>query len=134
MVSIIARSIESDEFDQLMEHIRSTSAGNGARTLRFQRGGSRPGDGEDPLPVDKVEKQLAQDRLDCRAMATPSRHQFLFLLRYVVERMFPELAIGERCPRLIEWRKRCARARQWRARSRARTAPRRARAWTGEAR
>jgi len=85
--------------------------------------------------VDKVEKQLAQTAWIAGDEYTLADINFYSYCGMSVERMFPELAIGKRCPRLIEWREEM-RARPAVARALAgedRTAPG-LRTWTGEAR
>src|SRR5256885_6933384 len=52
-------------------------------TLRFQRGGSRPRDREDPLCGRQGGTTARADRLDRGRWLHPRGHQFLFLLRYV---------------------------------------------------
>jgi len=137
MVSIIARSIESDEFDRLMEHIPLPDQ---RRKWRAARSGFSEADLAHATEkilyaVDKVEKQLAQTAWIAGDGYTLADINFYSYCGMSVERMFPELAIGKRCPRLIEWREKM-RARPAVARALAgedRTAPG-LRTWTGEAR
>src|SRR5256884_6062755 len=54
--------------------------------------------------VDKVEKQLAQTPWIAGDDYTLADINFYSYCGMAVERMFPELAIAKRCPRLIAWR------------------------------
>ena len=76
--------------------------------------------------VDKVEKQLAHSAWIAGNDYTLADINFYSYCGMMVERMFPELEIGTRCPRLVAWREQMTRARPWHARSRARIAPPRA--------
>src|SRR2546429_212951 len=106
MVSIIARSIESDEFERLMQHIPLPDQ---RRKWRAARSGFSEADLAHAtekilFAVDKVEKQLAQTAWIAGDEYTLADINFYSYCGMSVERMFPELAIGKRCPRLIEWR------------------------------
>ena len=85
--------------------------------------------------VDKVEQQLAQSAWIAGDDYTLADINFYSYCGMMVERMFPELNIGTRCPRLVAWRERMT-ARPAVARALAgedRTAPG-LRTWTGHAR
>ena len=68
MVGIIARKVDSGEFERLMEHIplpdQRSEVAHGA--LRLQRGGPRPRDREDPLRGRQGGKAARAERLDRR--------------------------------------------------------------------
>src|SRR3989440_7173059 len=107
MVSIIARSIESGEFDRLMERIPLPDQ---RRKWRAARSGFSEADLAHATEkilyaVDKVEQQLAQTSWIAGDGYTLADINFYSYCGMSVERMFPELAIGKRCPRLIEWRR-----------------------------
>src|SRR5438270_194252 len=106
MVSIIARSIESGEFERLMERIPLPDQ---RRKWRAARSGFSEADLAHAtekilFAVDKVEKQLAQTPWIAGDDYTLAEINFYSYCGMAVERMFPELAIGKRCPRLIAWR------------------------------
>jgi len=137
MVSIIARSIESGEFERLMERIPLPDQ---RRKWRAARSGFSEADlaratEKILFAVDKVEKQLAQTPWIAGDDYTLADINFYSYCGMAVERMFPELAIAKRCPRLIAWREKMT-ARPAVTRALAgenRTAPG-LRTWTGEAR
>ena len=54
--------------------------------------------------VDKVEEQLAQTRWLAGNEYTLADINFYSHCGMMVERMFPDLKIAARCPRLVEWR------------------------------
>jgi glutathione S-transferase len=54
--------------------------------------------------VDKVEKQLAKTEWLAGDEYTLADINFYSMCGMMVERMFPDLKIAERCPRLVEWR------------------------------
>jgi glutathione S-transferase len=56
--------------------------------------------------VDKVEKQLAQTPWLAGDMYTTADINFYAMCGMMVERMFPEMEIATRCPRLVAWRER----------------------------
>ncbi len=106
MVGIIARNIESGEFDRLMERIPLPDQ---RKKWRMARSGFSEADlahATDKIvqAVDKVEKQLAQSAWLAGDDYTLADINFYSMCGMMVERMFPELAIGTRCPRLIAWR------------------------------
>src|SRR2546430_2882874 len=106
MVSIIARSIESDEFDRLMQHIPLPDQRKKWRAARsgFSEADLAHATEKILYAVDKVEKQLAQTAWIAGDDYTLADINFYSYCGMSVERMFPELAIAKRCPRLIEWR------------------------------
>ena len=85
--------------------------------------------------VDKVERQLGESAWIAGNDYTLADINFFSSCGMMVERMFPAMAIGERCPRLIAWREKLkARGAVQRALAgEDRTAPG-LRTWTGEAR
>jgi glutathione S-transferase len=56
--------------------------------------------------VDKVEKQLAKSAWLAGNDYTLADINFYSMCGMMVERMFPELEIAKRCPRLVDWRER----------------------------
>src|SRR5437879_8438252 len=110
MVSIIARSIESDEFDRLMQHIPLPDQRQKWRAARsgFSEADLAHATEKILFAVDKVEKQLAQSPWIAGDDYTLADINFYSYCGMAVERMFPELAIAKRYPRLIAWREKMA--------------------------
>jgi glutathione S-transferase len=108
MVGIIARKIESGEFEKLMERIPLPDQRKKWKTARSGFSEADLAQATDKIiyAVDKVEKQLAK----CAWLAgndyTLADINFYSMCGMMVERMFPELEIAKRCPRLVEWRER----------------------------
>jgi glutathione S-transferase len=108
MVGIIARSIEGNEFEKLMERIPLPDQRKKWRTARsgFSEADLAHATEKIVYAVDKAEKQLAQTPWLAGADYTLADINFYSMCGMMVERMFPELAIGKRCPRLVAWRER----------------------------
>src|SRR5205814_9042026 len=103
MVSIIARSIESGEFERLMERIPLPDQ---RRKWRAARSGFSEADlahatAKILFAVDKAEKQLAQTPWIAGDDYTLADINFYSYCGMAVERMFPELAKGKQFPRLL---------------------------------
>jgi glutathione S-transferase len=137
MVGIIARKIDSGEFEQLMERIPLPDQRKKWRTARsgFSEADLVNATEKIIYAVDKVERQLTQTAWLAGEAYTLADINFYSMCGMMVERMFPELEIGKRCPRLIDWRERMnARPAVKRALAgEDRTAPG-LRTWTGHAR
>jgi glutathione S-transferase len=108
MVGIIARKIESGDFEKLMERVPLPDQRTKWMTARS---GFSPADLAHSTEkiiyaVDKVEKQLAQSAWLVGNDYTLADINFYSMCGMMVERMFPELEIAKRCPRLVEWRER----------------------------
>jgi len=137
MVGIIARKIDSGEFGKLMERIPLPDQRKKWMNARSGFSEADLGNATEKIvyAVDKVEKQLAQTQWLAGNDYTLADINFYSHCGMMVERMFPELGIAQRCPRLVEWRERMT-ARPAVARAIAgedRTAPG-LRTWTGHAR
>ena len=137
MVGILARKIESGEFEKIMERIPLPDQRNKWRTAPsgFSDADLANATQKIVYAVDKVEKQLAQTAWLAGKEYTLADINFYSLCGMMVERMFPELQIAQRCPRLVEWRENVT-ARPAVARALAaedRTEPG-LRTWTGHAR
>ena len=137
MVGIIARSVESKEFEKLMERIPLPDQRKKWRTARsgFAEADLKNATEKIVYAVDKVEKQLERTPWLAGDEYTLADINFYSMCGMMVERMFPELEIAHRCPRLLAWRERIN-ARPAVARALAgedRTAPG-LRTWTGHAR
>lgn len=137
MVGIIARKIDSGEFDRLMERIPLPDQRKKWRTARsgFSEADLANATEKILYAVDKVEKQLGLTAWLAGDAFTLADINFFSHCGMMVERMFPELQIARRCPRLVAWREKMT-ARPAVARALAgedRTAPG-LRTWTGHAR
>src|SRR5205823_14194425 len=100
MDSIIARSIESDEFDRLMQHIPLPDQRKKWRAARSGFSEAELANATEKIlfAVDKVEKQLAQTAWIAGDEYTLADINFYSYCGMSVELMFPELAIAKRCP------------------------------------
>jgi glutathione S-transferase len=105
MVSIIARSIESGEFEKLVERIPLHE-----QRIKWKK--ARSGFSEAELAnatrkievaVDKVERQLATTPWLAGDMYTLADVNFFCHAGLYLPRMFPEMRLEERAPRLTEW-------------------------------
>ena len=137
MIGVLARNIQSGEFDRLMERIPLPDQRKKWRTARsgFTEADLANATEKIIYAVDKVERQLAQTAWIAGDNYTLADINFYSHCGMMVERMFPELEIGKRCPRLVAWREKMT-ARPAVARALAgedRTAPG-LRTWTGHAR
>jgi glutathione S-transferase len=137
MIGVLARNIQSGEFDRLMERIPLPDQRKKWRTARsgFTEADLANATEKIIYAVDKVERQLAQTAWIAGDSYTLADINFYSHCGMMVERMFPELAIAKRCPRLVAWREKMT-ARPAVARALAgedRTAPG-LRTWTGHAR
>ena len=137
MVGIIARKIESGEFEKLMERIPLPDQRKKWQTARsgFSEADLANATEKIVYAIDKVETQLAKTKWLAGDDYTLADINFYSMCGMMVERMFPELEVAKRCPRLIGWRDNMT-ARPAVARALAaedRTAPG-LRTWTGHAR
>jgi glutathione S-transferase len=137
MVGIIARSVDSGEFERLMERIPLPDQRAKWRTARsgFSEQDLAHATGKILYAVDKVEKQLGETEWIAGDDYTLADINFFSYCGVAVERMFPEMKISKRSPRLVEWGEKM-RARPAVKRALAgedRTAPG-LRTWSGEAR
>src|SRR4029077_2479571 len=131
------RKLEGGEFERLVEHIPLPDQCKKWRTARAGFSASALADATEQIvyPVGQVENQLAQTAWIAGDDYTLADINFYSYCGMSVERMFPEMKIGTRCPRLVAWRaKRTARPGVARALAgEDRTAPG-LRTWTGHAR
>jgi glutathione S-transferase len=106
MVGIIARNIESGEFEKLMERIPLPDQRKKWKTARsgFSEADLANATEKIIYAADKVEKQLAQTAWLAGNDYTLADINFYSMCGMMVERMFPELEIAARCPRLVKWR------------------------------
>ncbi len=106
MVGIIARKIDGGEFEKLMERIPLPDQ---RRKWQAARSGFSDADLANATQkiiyaVDKVERQLAATAWIAGNDYTLADINFYSHCGMMVERMFPELEIARRCPRLVAWR------------------------------
>lgn len=108
MVGIIARNIESGEFEKLLERIPLHEQREKWKTARsgFSESDLANATRKIEVAVDKVERQLADTPWLAGDMFTLADINFYAHCGMMVERMFPEMEIATRCPRLVEWRER----------------------------
>lgn len=105
MVGIIARSLESGEFERLMERIPLPDQRTKWRTARsgFSEKDLAHATEKILYAVDKVETQLGKTTWIAGNDYTLADINFFSYCGVSIERMFPEMEIGRRCPRLTEW-------------------------------
>jgi len=137
MVGIIARNIENGEFEKLLENIPLPDQRKKWATARsgFSERDLAHALDKITYAVDKVERQLGETAWLAGDNYTLADINFYAHCGMMVERMFPELDIAVRAPRLVAWRDRMT-ARPAVAAALAgedRTAPG-LRTWTGHAR
>ena len=110
MVGVIARSIDSGDFEKLLAQIPLPDQ-------RKKWAAARSGFSEADLAnattkieyaLDKVEAQLAKAPWLAGDAFTLADVNFYCHCGMMVERMFPEMDVARRAPRLIDWRERVA--------------------------
>jgi glutathione S-transferase len=106
MVGIIARKIESGEFEKLMERIPLPDQRKKWQTARsgFSEADLANATEKITYAIDKVEAQLAKSTWLAGDDYTLADINFYSMCGMMVERMFPELEVAKRCPRLVAWR------------------------------
>ncbi len=133
----VARNVENGEFENLMERIPLPDQRKKWQAARsgFSEADLANATEKIIYAVDKVEGQLTKTAWIAGDDYTLADINFYSHCGMMVERMFPELEIAKRCPRLVAWReKMTARPAVARAlRGEDRTAPG-LRTWTGHAR
>ena len=105
MVGVIARSIESGDFEKLVARIPLHEQREKWRTARsgFSEADLANATRKIEVAVDKVEKQLAQAPWLAGDMYTLADINFFSMCGAAVQRMFPEMNVEKRAPRLVEW-------------------------------
>jgi glutathione S-transferase len=106
MVGVIARKVDSGEFDKLMERIPLPDQRKKWRTARSGFSDADLAHATEKIlyAVDKVEKQLGSSAWLAGDAYTLADINFYSMCGMMVERMFPEMEIGRRCPKLVAWR------------------------------
>ena len=108
MVGVIARNIELGEFEKLMERIPLPDQRKKWKTARsgFSDADLVHAIDKVVFAIDKVEKQLAETAWLAGDDYTLADINFYAMCGMMVERMFPELQVAARCPRMVAWRER----------------------------
>jgi glutathione S-transferase len=108
MVGVIARNIESGDFEKLLENIPLPDQRKKWLTARSGFSEADLANATDKIiyAVDKVEAQLGKTPWLAGDMFTTADINFYSMCGMMVERMFPEMDIATRCPRLVDWRER----------------------------
>ena len=108
MVGVIARSIDSGEFEQLLENIPLPDQRKKWATARsgFSEGDLANAIEKIVYALNKVEGQLGQTRWLAGETYTLADINFYSHCGMMVERMFPELEVAAKYPRLVDGRDR----------------------------
>lgn len=111
MVGVIARSVENGEFEKLVERIPLPDQRKKWLTARsgFSEADLANATAKIEYAVDKIEAQLARTPWLAGDSYTLADINFFCHCGMMVERMFPEMEIAQRTPRLVEWRERMTR-------------------------
>jgi len=106
MVGIIARKIESGEFEKLMTRIPLPDQRKKWQTARsgFSEADLANATQKIVYAIDKVNAQLAKTAWLAGDDYTLADINFYSHCGMMVERMFPELEVAKRCPPLVAWR------------------------------
>lgn len=105
MVSVIARSVEAGEFERLLARIPLHEQREKWRTARsgFSEADLANATRKIEIAVDKVERQLEQDPWLAGALYTLADINFYSICGFAVQRLFPEMNVSQRAPRLTDW-------------------------------
>lgn len=105
MVGVIARSIDSGEFEKLLENIPLEDQRNKWRTARsgFEQKDLDYATRKIETAVKKVEEQLGKTEWLAGDMYTLADINFFSHCGMMVDRMFPEMEIAKNAPRLTAW-------------------------------
>ncbi len=105
MVGIIARSIEAGEFEKLLSRIPLYEQREKWKTARsgFSEADLANATRKIELAVDKVEQQLARTPYLAGQQFTLADVNFFAMCGVGLQRMFPEMQVETRAPRLTQW-------------------------------
>jgi len=108
MVGVIARGIESGEFEQLVERIPLHEQREKWKTARsgFDEKDLANATRKIEVAIAKVEAQLGETPWLAGEMYTLADINFFSHCGMFVDRMFPEMDVANRAPRMAEWRDR----------------------------
>lgn len=103
--AVIARSVEAGEFERLMARIPLHEQREKWRTARsgFSEEALANATRRIELAVDRVERQLAETRWLAGNTYTLADINFFSYCGMALQRMFPEMKVEQRAPRLAEW-------------------------------
>jgi glutathione S-transferase len=105
MVSVIARSIEEGEFERLMARIPLHEQREKWRAARagFSEPDLANATRKIEVAVDKVEQQLSKSPWLAGEMYTLADINFYSICGFSLQRLFPEMNLEKRAPRLVDW-------------------------------
>ena len=105
MVGVIARSIEGGEFEKLVARIPLHEQREKWRTARsgFSEADLANATRKIEVAVDKVEQQLAKTPWLAGDLYTLADINFFSMGGMALHRLFPEMQLDERAPRLVDW-------------------------------
>jgi len=105
MVGVIARSVESGEFERLLERIPLYEQREKWKTARsgFSEADLANATRKIEVAVAKVEKQLSENAWIAGASFTLADANFFSHCGMMLERMFPAIGSRKSCPRLLDW-------------------------------
>ena len=108
MVGVIARSIDTGEFEKLLERIPLPDQRKKWATARSGFSEADLANATDKIvyACAKVETALAESPWLAGNMYTTADVNFFAMCGMMVERMFPELEVAANYPRLVDWRTR----------------------------
>ena len=108
MVGVIARNIESGEFEKLLASIPLPDQRKKWATARSGFSEAELANATDKIvyACAKVEAQLAETPWLAGEMYTTADINFYAMCGSAVERMFPEMEVATKYPRLTDWRER----------------------------
>ncbi len=108
MVGVIAPSIDGGEFEKMMARIPLPDQRKKWMTARsgFSEEQLAQATEKIEFAVDKVENQLGSTKWLAGDSYTLSDINFYCMCDMMVERMFPEMEVAKRAPRLVAWRER----------------------------
>jgi glutathione S-transferase len=105
LVSLIARSIDAGEFEKFMARIPLHEQGEKWRTARSGFGAADLANATRKIEVavDKVEQQLAMTPWLAGDMYSLADINFYAMCGMALDRLFPEMNVSKRAPRVVEW-------------------------------
>jgi len=108
LITVLARSIDAGEFEKLMERVPLYEQREKWRAARsgFSEADLANATRKIEVAVDKVEKQLGQTPWLAGEQYTLADINFFAIGGMALDRLFPEMKVAERAPRLAEWVKR----------------------------
>ena len=108
MVGVIARNIENGEFEKLLASIPLPDQRKKWADARSGFSAEQLAHASEKIiyAVDRVETQLGETAWIAGDMFTTADINFYSMCGMMVERMFPEMEIATRAPRMVNWRDR----------------------------